>query len=352
MTAPRIPLWSRVAFLVLLPFVLYTAWGYIESRRLESRVDAIQQRGEPLERPYPRLTSETRQAERLYRAAAALWVAPERSIEERNSIGRVSRENHWTPEAVALARQEVLANREALEFVDRAAALPFAGFAPGTSYNYRAGDLMNLGHLLELRAAVELSERRFDAALASFYSEARLVRAVDSLQFGIESGMAGRSVPMFRGLSAAVSGAGPDPGREQLARAFADVDLDDRLRMDFMARRVSLLNSFVDGSLARYPANPFVAHITVRQLDAFAEIIAAATAPWPQRIEAVTAVGRWPLGFASANAVESAALRSYTKSIAGQVQRIRCARLIASPQPLVLVDPFTGKPLEVGNCRL
>jgi hypothetical protein len=211
---------------------------------------------------------------------------------------------------------------------------------------------MNLGRLLELRAAVEIAEQRFDAALASFYSEARLVRAVDALQFGIDGGMAGRSVPMFTGLSAAVSPVGPAPSRETLAQAFADVDVDDRLRADFMGRRVSLLNSFVDGSLARYPANPFVAHVTVRQLDAFSELIAAAEAPWPQRIEAVDAVGRWPSGFASGNAAESFGLRNYTKSIAEQVRRIRCARLMASPQPLVLVDPLTGKPLEVGNCRL
>jgi hypothetical protein len=335
MSAPRVPIWSRVAFFVLVPFVVYSALDYIESRRLESRLNAIQQRGEPLQRPYPRLTGESRQAERLYRAAAALWVA----------------DRQWTPDTIEPVRKEVLANREALEFVDRAAVLPFVGFAPGTSYNYRAGDLMSLGRLLELRAAVELSERRFDAALASFYSEARLVRAIDSLQFGMESGMAGKSVPMFRGLSAAVSAAGPAPGREPLARAFAEVDLDDRLRTDFTSRRVSLLNSFVAGS-TRHPASPFVAYITVRQLDAYAELIAAADAPWPQRIEAVNAVGRWPVAFATGNAGEITVLRNHTKSIVEQVKRIRCARLIVSTQPLVLVDPFTGKPLEVGNCRL
>src|SRR5262249_29878592 len=145
-------------------------------------------------------------------------------------------------------------------------------------------------------AAVEFNEGRFDAALASFYSEARLVRAVDALQIGIEGGMGGKVLPMFNGLSAVVSAAGPAPGREPLARAFADVDLDDRLRTDLMARRVSLLNSFVGGSLTRHPANPFVAYITVRQLDAFADLIVAAEAPWPKRLEAVDAVGRWPLG--------------------------------------------------------
>ena len=90
----------------------------------------------------------------------------------------------------------------------------------------------------------------------------------------------------------------------------------------------------------------------MRQLDAFAELVAAAEAPWPQRIEAVDVVGRWPSGLASGNAAESFGLRKYTKSIAEQVRRIRCARLIASPKPLVLVDPFTGKPLEIGSCRL
>jgi len=350
MTALRVPIWSRVAFLVLLPFVLYSAWNYIESRRLASRLDVIQQRGEPLEPPYPRLTGDSRQAERLYRAAAALWIAEQRPIEAGNSLGRAWRQNQWTPDTIELARGEVLANHEALEFVDRAAALPFVAFAPGTSYNYRAGDLMNLWRLLELRVAVEFSERRFDAALASFYSEARLVRAIDALQIGI--GMGGTSLPMLRGLSAVVSAAGPVPGREPLARAFADVDLDDRLRTEFMARRVSLLNSFAAGSLARYPANPFVAHITVRQLDAYAELIAAADAPWPQRIEAVNAVGRWPVAFATGNAGEITVLRNYTKSIAEQVKRIRCARLIVSTQPLTLINPFTGNPLEVASCRL
>jgi hypothetical protein len=113
-----------------------------------------------------------------------------------------------------------------------------------------------------------------------------------------------------------------------------------------------LLNSYVGGSLARHPASPFVAYITVRQLDAYAELIAAADAPWPQRIEGVNAVGRWPVAFATGNAGEITALRNHTKSIAEQVKRIRCARLIVSTQPLVLVDPFTGKPLEVGSCRL
>ena len=343
MTASRIPVWSRVTFLVLLPFVLYSAWDYIESRRLESRLNVIQQRGEPTSPAYPQLTDESRQAERLYRAAAALWKA-------RNGLATAWRQNQWTPDTIEVAREEVLANREALEFVDRAAMLPFVAFAPGTSYNYMAGDLMNLWRLLELRAAVESSERRFDAALASFYSEARLVRAIDALQVGI--GMGGTVLPMFRGLSTVVSAAGSAPGREPLSRAFADVDLDDRLRTEFLSRRVLLLNSQFAGNLTRHPANPFVAHLTVRQLDAYAAIIAAAAAPWPQRIEAVNAVGRWPLGFASGNAAERDGLRNYTKSIAEQVKRIRCARLIVSTQPLDLVDPFTGKRLEASSCHL
>ena len=44
----RIPMWSRVVFFVLLPFVIYSVWNYVEFRRLQSRhpqlVGALQQR--------------------------------------------------------------------------------------------------------------------------------------------------------------------------------------------------------------------------------------------------------------------------------------------------------------------
>jgi len=66
----------------------------------------------------------------------------------------------------------------------------------------------------------------------------------------------------------------------------------------------------------------------------------------------MNAVDLWPIGFALRNTGSSVALRNYTRSVAQQVRRIRCARLIVSTTPLTLIDPFTGKPLEVASCHL
>jgi hypothetical protein len=81
-------------------------------------------------------------------------------------------------------------------------------------------------------------------------------------------------------------------------------------------------------------------------------LIAAADRPWPGRIEAVDAVNLWPVGIALRNERSTIAIRAYTKSVAEQVKRIRCPRLINSTVPPTLVDPLTGKPLEVAACRL
>jgi hypothetical protein len=139
-----------------------------------------------------------------------------------------------------------------------------------------------------------------------------------------------------------------------VARAFADIDHDDRLRSALIGSRAFMLSgsSPFSPGVGRNVANPFVAHILVRQLDAFAALIAAADRPWPARIEAVDAVNLWPVGIALRNERSTIAIRAYTKSVAEQVKRIRCARLINSTVPPTLVDPLTGKPLEVAACRL
>jgi hypothetical protein len=350
MTARRIPTWSRIAFLLLLPFVAYSFWDYVEGRRLESRVNAIRQRGEPTSPTYQRPIGDAARAERLYRAAGALATEPQGwSIEARNRATRAWREDRWTPDAVGLVRATVGENREALGLVDRAAALPFVGFLGGTSYNYRVSDLLRLCRLCEWRAAVAVSEGKADEALASFVSEARLVRALDLAPIPLGTGL-----PTFSGLSAAAAAKTSASAREAVGRAFADIDRDDRLRSGLINSRANMLSgssSFSVGSV-RSVSNPFVAHILVRQLDAFAALIAAADRPWPNRIVAVNAVELWPVGFASRNVQSTIALRGYTRSVAEQVRRIRCARVLVSDGTLSLVDPLSGKQLEAASCHL
>ena len=158
--SPRIPNWSRIAFFVLLPFALYMVWDYVETRRIASRINAIEQRKEPLIAQGQWPTGPAREAERLYRAAAALVVSPgERPVIERNQLSAAAANDRWTPQTLALVRTSVDANREALDLVDRAAGLPFVGFLRGTSYNYLVSDLMMLRLALERRAADDRVDR-------------------------------------------------------------------------------------------------------------------------------------------------------------------------------------------------
>jgi hypothetical protein len=353
MTPRRFPTWSRVVFVLLLPLVAYSTWDYVEGRRLEARLNAIRQRGEPMSVAYLYLPQHppggAAEADRLYRAASALATESQGlPIDARNRLMQAWREGPWSPEAIALARTAVGANREALDLVDRAAALPFQGFLPGTSYNYRVTDLLRLCRLCEWRAAVAASDGNGDAALASFASDASLVRALDLVPIA-----AGTQLPTFSGLSSALVRPSA-AARDALSRALAVIDRDDRLRTTLINSRAFMLSGSSPFSIGPggAPANPFVARIAVRQLDAFAGLIAAADSPWPRRISAMNAIDLWPFGFGGGNPSSSVALRNYTRSVAEQVRRIRCARVIVSRTPLTLIDPLTGKPLEAASCHL
>jgi hypothetical protein len=93
-------------------------------------------------------------------------------------------------------------------------------------------------------------------------------------------------------------------------------------------------------------------HLAVRSLDAFAAIVAATEQPWTRRVAAVKAVGVWPQPtFFAFGSRGQKMLNDYTDAIAEQMKRIRCARL-AIDGALNLIDPFTGRRLEMLNCRL
>jgi hypothetical protein len=347
MTPRRFPNWSRIALFVLLPFVTYSVWDYVETARLVSRIDAIEQRKEPIVMPGAKPTGDARQAERLYRAAAALVVSPGElpiQIAERKAF-KAGPNDPWTPEMLTLARKRVDINREALALVDRAAYLPFVGFLPGTDYNYLDADLaIPLPAALELRAALALHEGHGEDALSAFYSEARLARALDSMR-------GGRSIfaliPPFSGLSAAVAAAPRSSVRDALGSAFADLDHDDRLRRALMLSRAKTLNAI---GPRRHAANPILAHMIVTQLDEFEDLLTAAEKPWPERVDAMNAVDKWPETYPFPNG--GRILRDFTRRTVDPIRRIRCARLIVSATPLELVDPFTGMRLEPSACHL
>lgn len=342
---------SLAVFIVLLPFLVYQIWDVVEAARLRSRVEAVKASGAPVVLYLPALGG-AELAARYYQAAAALLSNDSYtalSIEERNRTWKALRSGgDWTLDVIAIARLRVEQNREALDFVDRAAALPFAGFRPGTSYSYRTGELMQLAEVCEFRAAVLAADGEGDAAAASLYSEARLMRALDS-----GSSLPSISIaPAFANLEAVLARAKPSPASlNRLSGGLEGLDRDDRMKASFIRFRASMLNDLVMSRPPSSQPSPFWAHLTVRALDAFARIIAAADEPWTTRVSAMTAVGVWPEpNIFTLGSRGSQMLTQYTRAIAGQVKRIRCARLSIDGQ-LTLADPFSGKRLEASQCH-
>ncbi len=292
-------------------------------------------------------------AARYYQAAAALTSNDSYaalSIEERNRTLKALRgASDWTPDAIAVARLRIEQNRDALDFVDRAAVLPFGGFLPGTSYQNRIRALMQLAEVCEFRAVVLAADGKGDAAAASLYSEARLARALDAVSMPSGTSV----VPSFTSMTAILARAKPSPASLiPLSGGLEALDRDDRLKETFIRFRASMLNEVMMSRPPSLQPGAFTAHLTVRSLDALARIIAAADQPWTTRISAINAVGIWPQPDVFALGSRGPKmLVDYTHAIADQMKRIRCARLNLDAT-LNLVDPLTGRGLAAAACHL
>src|SRR5438876_10162261 len=150
--------WSMVVFVLLVPFVVHAIWDYAESSRLAGNIARIRENHEPLSaydiepRPHP-LGGEPAAAERFYGAAAVLARSDDDDFRRRLfiRIADAERDHRWPDALVADMRHLVDARAEAFRLLDRATTLSFAGFAPGTSYNYRTGDLLGLANLASVR---------------------------------------------------------------------------------------------------------------------------------------------------------------------------------------------------------
>jgi hypothetical protein len=349
---PQFLKWSVVVFVVLLPLLAYAVWDYIETKRLQTRFEAIVRSGSPIAMPYRQPTGPAAEAERYYRAAASLFsdFGGDVPIETHNRIRTATRDGQWTPDLTDIVRARIEHSREALSFVDRAALLPFDGFLAGTSSSYQMGSLIGLARLCELRAIVLGLDGDGDAAMASFYSEARLMRALDRVPT-----FAGTTfVPEFSGLTLVLMRNRLSAAElERLARGLADIDQDDRLAQGFVRFRTTMLNDLRFRPLGGVLPRPFVTHLVVRSLDALSSLIRESNRPWTTRLQAVNAVGVWPVPnlFWRGNRGRTM-LEGYTRSVAEGIQRIRCARLLVVGGRLNLADPFSGRRLEMVNCHL
>ena len=366
---PKFLGWLTLA--IALPILAHAAWDYTEARRLRARVDAIAAKGEPTSldraRGFRNLTDREREAARLYRAAAALasdWnrnayvpLAPPNNILS-------SKPEQWSPAQRERADRLLSENGEALALVDRATALEFSRFHPGTEYSYRFGELWQLEQIVSLRTRVLAVDQR-DTSATALYAQLRLHQAIDReypnmMSWFMES--------FSRDLALVVGRIRPtDAHLAAWEAVLSDLDVDDRVKRTFVAQRAQWLNN---GSVS--PRNqfapvlipweavrrPFDLHMVNEVADLQAQYIEFAGRPWPQRLDAFRDADTGPFGelkdmmamqrYASAESVRqearnTALLRAARGAIA--IERARASG--ATPHIPKLIDPYSGEPMRV-----
>jgi hypothetical protein len=366
---PKFLAWLTLAF--ALPVLAHAAWDYTEARGLRARVDAIAAKGEPTSigqvRQYRNLTDSERDAARLYRAAAALASNWNRNayvpLAPPNNILNAPPQD-WSPAQRDQADRLLSANSEALALVDRATAIEFGGFDPGTDYSYRFSDFLQLEQLASLRTRALAVDQR-DTAATAFYVQMRLRQALDreylyTFNWFMES--------ISRDLALVVGRIRPtDASFAAWQAVLSALDRDDRLKRMFLAQRAQWLNN---GSVR--PRNrvapvlipweavrrPFDLHMVNEVADLQARYIEFADRPWPQRLDAFRDVDTGPFDerrdmlamqrYASAESVRqearnAALLRNARIAIA--IERAKASNAIADIPKLI--DPYSGEPLRV-----
>ena len=378
--------WSVVVFAILLPLAVWTAWDYVEARRLKGRIDAIRAKHEAvtldeIERSRE-LTGEAAEADRLYQAAAAL-ARPDRGAFARGGFleraDKIMSGSIWPNDVVASWPDDFRADvraylerrQDALSLLDRASSLTFEGFSAGTTYSYRTARLWDLRRLCRMRTMLLAIDRESDRAADSLYSGIRLDRAIERSgawwpvsSFSNEVGFVGDHVRLS-----------PD-ALSRIARALDAFDRDEALRDRLIRDRALLIGElFVGGNVSRYAGalklqpgslwetirKPWFEHQLNEGLDTFAAAIARSDRPWPERIDAVDQTvrkqGLLSLFYVDSHAdriVDLAQLRCARVAVATeQYKRAYGERVPARLEDLVPayldappIDPFSGRALR------
>jgi hypothetical protein len=369
---PKFLAWLTLAF--ALPLLAHSAWDYAEARGLRRRVDAISAKGELTSfdeaSGFRNLTDREREAARLYRAAAVLasdWnrnayvpLAPPNNILS-------SKPEEWSPAQRERAGRLLSENSEALALVDRATALEFSRFHPGTEYSYRFGELWQLEQIVSLRTRVLAVDRR-DTSATALYAQLRLRQAIDR-QY---PNMLGWFMESFsRDLALVVGRVRPtDASLAAWDAALSDLDRDDRVKRTFLAQRGEWLNNGSVNVARRrihpvlipweWVRRPLDLHMVNEVADLQTQYIEFAGRPWPQRLDAFVDVDTGQFGerkdfpvmqrnvvahIVRQEARNTALLRIARIAIA--IERARASN--TAPDIPKLVDPYSGEPLRVNR---
>ena len=358
----------------------YVVWDRVETHRLASDIAAIAARGEPIDLSEPAaapLTPEQQEAAQLYLEAAAR--AREISQQDVRMSGL---DVDGVVGRVDLAEIEGTYRKDApaLQLLDRATSLPFAGFGDALESPewVSVSGLQALSALSALRADLLASHGEGDAAASALIAAVRTERTLHELfnryvvgarQFGSLRILLRHTAPSATAL-------------EALQRAFAELPDEDGLAVDLMRRRARLIESWNDDVPGNVPGivalllHPFVVRAARVELEQFPAVLAAAHEPWPGKLGLFAAMvasspmpqGRSPVRNLVAGPARNIAALSAMPTYAGLnlvirrvsvatlgIERYRrahagglppdLASLVPAFLPAVPIDPFTGQPI-------
>lgn len=305
---PAIRNLAIVFAVILIPVAAHQLWDYIELRRLIAEIEAIRAKGEPVTEldagvgraPEP---GEPQRAGRMYMAAALLSANAGYAV-----FPIVSGVHEWLsgavtgPPAGAAERLQALTSEssQALALADEAGSLRFQGFAPGTAYSYRTGELHLLSRLMAARTIGLSLLGQGDAAIESAMSALRLRHAQQELGWPPGFGD-GREVPAILSLSqptpAALRRLQDSLQAEDPDRAVDSVLLERARRIESVWRRNYGSSPQAPDryllpvrSVTETVMRPWLSGQTAGTLQVWAEVVGVARTPWPGRVDAAAAM--------------------------------------------------------------
>jgi hypothetical protein len=297
-------------FVLALPVAAHQIWDYLELRRLVAEVQAIIDRGEPVTEhdagfeyePWSSGTGEP-YAGSVYVAAALLSLHegsdPYRLLYQVHD--RLQGAEHVPPDLDGNLVSSIPRASGILVLADEGAGLAFRGFAPGTSFNYRAAGIADLSALVAARTVALSLDGDGDGAVRSAMSALGVRRATEETGFPSNGGHETSAIlswsrpspEMLVRLQTALE-AGDEPGRElrSLIRKRADV-------IDEVWRRYYGTNPSAPGayslpgrSMRESLVRPVFSRRFAAALRLWADLIAAAREPFSRHAKELQEVER------------------------------------------------------------
>jgi hypothetical protein len=288
---------TRRAILIVLAAFLagYVAWDRIEAHGLAADIAAVAKRGEPVDlsfRDAPLPTPQHLEAAQLY--AEATMRAAE-MVQRDFRLPRIDFDGvTGVPVAPADIKDTFPLDCPALQLLDRAAPLPFAGmgeFAPEYYYD-NGSELQNLSALSALRADILSYRNDPDGAVDAIASALRVQRTLPGLFYRYIAGSR-----VFGSVRILLRHTTPsEAALAKLQKAFSDLSDDDGLTESVRERRAAYIvrldnpSSGVLEATAAAVLHPYLTSIARQQLEQFDVVAAAVQQPWPDKIQALAAL--------------------------------------------------------------